>query len=204
MISPPATEGRRRRYTLTEVMIATSLGLILMAGMFTFVVMAATKLKTFQAQVMFNHTARYGAAKITRLVEAGQLVVSSSSTQATIIFPGTIGTGTLTYENADRAVNTILDNAIWYYPPNNAARQRLAVAVSPLKDASNNDLPVFQLGMDASGVTTNSLVAQFHVGDAPTITGSSATTGPGYQGVRVIITVKPRNTGMVWTGGGFE
>lgn len=182
------------RYTLTEVLVAASLGTILIAGFMSFISMASVKLKTGQAQIMFNQKGRYGAEWITRRVESGRMVLSEADGLTAYIANVDNTLSVLTYEDADGNANTIRDNAIWYQPNSLSTTDKRIL------------LPyVSKLGTTPLFATLNgSLWVRCHIGDTAPVSQSDGLSGPGYQGLQIRFVATPRNLGQIWTGGGFE
>jgi len=186
---------RRQPFTLTEILIATSIGVIVAGMVLGFVVMGATRLKSGQNQVKYNHWARYSGQRLTSLVQNARLAVSAADGMSALVVQPNDVISRLYYADGDGVPGTLDDDAIWYDPDTEVTRDEhmLVRHATPLHGE-----PVFsQIGA--------ALVVRFHVGD---VIGSSARsdllTGPGYQGLQVRVVATPRNIGQIWTGGGFE
>ncbi len=182
-----------RFFTLVEVMFATVLMSLVVAGMVSFVIMAARRIKAAQSEIMFHHKARYGSEWLTRTVEASRMsVASTDGVTVTIVNPD--GSMSLVkYEDADNNASTITNNGIYYYPNADdlTQKRRLIPYVTPLTGT-----PVF-------AAVSGALFVRFHVGDSAPVSASDLISGIGYQGVRIRFVAKPRNIGQVWTGGGY-
>ena len=183
------------RFTLAEIMVATSVMTIILGGMITFTVMTNWRFRAGVSQVWFTAEARKGSSRLTTLIENAKLASVKADGNSFYLINPDDTVSLIYFQNDDGNLNTITDNAIWFDPNTNVAGDAYILIhyVTPWPNT-----PIF------SG-SNGAVVMCFHVGDAAAnVSASDRFSGPGYQGVRVRWAATPRNVGQVWTSQGFD
>ena len=125
-----------RAYTLVEVMIASSLSVLILGGMMSAILMVKNGVTSGQSQLWLHNDARYGTQHITRLIQEARIVASrDNGTEIYIINPD--DTASLVYfEDADDDPDTVSDNVIWYDPDTEVDNDEEAMVryVSPIDE----------------------------------------------------------------------
>jgi len=181
---------RRHAFTLVEVMVASSLGLALVAFVSGFLVYAGGWIKRNQMQGLFTLRARYGTQTLFRTVQNARSVSVSADGLMVYLLTADDSLNAIYYRDADATPETITDNGIWYDPnPDEEVtgdEELIIPYVTPLAG-----FPVFA----AQGPN---LLARFHVGDPAAVSAADRLSGKGYQGIQVRTCVQPRNIGRTW------
>jgi len=175
-------------YTLLEVMIATSLSLLVSAAIFTVLVMVNKITYSGNRQVNFNDMARKAQGKIIKIIEESRACSVQSPTVLILAYPAAdrLIQGSLTYVDADNNPATVTNNYIIYDPDTSASgnEQTICNCVSPIDGST----PIFKM-LNISPATVG---VSMHVGDA-TNTPGAGILKTGYQGFVLQFSATPRN-----------
>ena len=179
----------RHAYTLMELMIATTIGLIVTGTVITFVIMASERMKSSQNQLAANHRGRFGGSRITNLIRNARVVSAEEDGYAAMIANPDRTLSLLYFDNVDGNLQTIEDNNIVYDPDVSVSMDEtvLVPRVTPLEDE-----PIFAMVGDA-------LAVRFHTGDSFPTAACDHLTGKGYQGIQIRVLARPRNVAQMWT-----
>lgn len=189
---------RQRAFTLTELMIASAIGLMAGVGLMSLTVFSARMARSITVQqraVQFARSATEGINAAVRPSSTPLRVLDDSNNAAIsgntveLAWPGEdLGRRTIRLVSDDDDLQTPWDNRLVYDPDTTVAGDEIVLAqwVTP---KPNTNLFTYQ-GL-ASG-----LIVQLRIGDslAAGMTAlNDAHSGPGLQGADVNITVSPRN-----------
>lgn len=177
---------RQSGHTLTEVLIATTVSGLVLAGAYSVFSHSARQLRAGSYQTQFNALGRNAAQKITRLIEQGKAVGLSSNG---------LDIMTVNFESA-RLLYTPSTNGnpaesrIWYVPDITRS-QRFEIC----RFVTSNTSPAGAEAMFALVPSSpNAAMFSFHVGDGTNMQDTAfGGTGEGYQGVEIRFSATPRN-----------
>jgi len=180
---------RRHCFTLTEVLFASAISVVVGSMLISFVIMSQQRARASQEQLTFNAKARYGTQQLTRLIQNARIAVPSVDGLSAVVVNPDQTVFRLYYADADGDRETVEDNSIWCDPDLNVEDDEYQVIryVTPLDGE-----PVF-------AALGGGLAVRFHVGDSDPVSRSDHLTGPGYQGIAIRIVAQPRNIGQIWT-----
>lgn len=176
---------RRQGFTLTEVMVASSLALIVVGAAYTVFSHASRFTRAGGYQVQFTAMARKASQKITRYVEQGKAVAVSSN--ALLIMSVDLKAAEVRFQDGDGDPDTVVDNRLIYDSDTGSPGGEVVVCthVSPLEGE-----PMFS----TIPTSPNAAKLAFHVGDGTNVGHTAFSgTGQGYQGTAVRFSATPRN-----------
>ena len=175
-------------FTLLEVMVASSLSLLITIAIFTVFVMVNKITTGGNRQVNYDDMARKAQGKIISIIEGSRACSVQNPTTLTLMTPaagGVLVQGSLTYVDADNKRSTVSNNYIVYVPDISVTgnAQIITYYVSPL-DGTN----VFKT-LNISPATVG---VSLHIGDV-TNTPGAGLLNTGYQGIVLQFSATPRN-----------
>ena len=190
--------GRRRKrngFTLPEVLIASAVGLSVVAAVLSLYLFLSGEGRALRSQVMFNGQARILQTAFVDLIEANYCLLVDEDNLGVSVYPdeATLAGGSeqaagyaswIGYEAGD----TVRESKIVYRPNGKTKAEGdpervLCEWVGPADDGE----PMFRL------VTGLSVALSAHIGDPPVGSTEPDTTGPGRQGMNVVVIGACRN-----------
>lgn len=178
--------GRRGGFTLTEVMVASSLSALVAAGAFSAFSVASRSALAGRSQVQFNDAARLVSQKLVEYVEEGRTVGVATPNALDIIMLD-LRNAQIRLVDGDGNPGTVTDNKLVYDPDVNVSGNEKTLC-NYVSSIGTNDL------FSIVAVSPSAARFCFHIGDGTNVTDASFSgTGPGYQGIEVRISATPRN-----------
>ena len=177
-----------RRFSLLELMIASTLCLLLVAMVISFVIMASDRMKSNQNQLAFNHRGRFGGEKITNIIKNARVVSAGDSGFSALIGNLDSTLSQVYFDNPDGNMVTVEDNNLVYDRDTEITGDEsvLIERVTPIGGE-----PMFEM-------VGTALAVRFHTGDSFPSVEYDRLTGKGYQGLLMRILARPRNAGEIW------
>ena len=177
-----------RRFSLLELMIASTLCLLLVAMVISFVIMASDRMKSNQNQLAFNHRGRFGGEKITNIIKNARVVSAGDSGFSALIGNLDSTLSQVYFDNPDGNMVTVEDNNLVYDRDTEVTGDEsvLIERVTPISGE-----PIFEM-------VGTALAVRFHTGDSFPASECDHLTGKGYQGLQMRILARPRNAGEMW------
>jgi Tfp pilus assembly protein PilE len=177
-----------RGFTLIELMVASSLSLLVTLAIFTVFAMVNKISYGGNRQVNYNDIARKAQGKIIQIIEDSRACSVSSPTVLILTRPtsNNLVTASLSYVDADNNRATTSNNSIIYDPDINVAGDQEIICnyVSPV-DGSSTIFTTLNVSPATIGIT-------MHVGDATNTPGANI-LNTGYQGFVLQFSATPRN-----------
>ncbi len=172
-------------FSLTEVLVATVLSGVVLAGVFSAFSYASRATRAGCYQVQFTSMARLASQKLGRYIEAGKAVGLASN--GLDIMTINLKCARIVFDDGDGDISSVADNCLVYDPDISVTGDEKVVCthVSPIAgEAMFSIIP--------SSPSTAKLC--FHVGDGTDVKDAAFSgTGSGYQGVEVRMSSTPRN-----------
>jgi hypothetical protein len=175
-------------FTLIELMVASSLSLLVTLAIFTVFAMVNKISFGGNRQVNYNDIARKAQGKIIQIIEDSRACSVSSPTLLILTRPTATSLiqGSLSYIDADNNRASVSNNYIIYDPDISVAgnEETLCNYVAPM-DGSSTIFTMLNISPATVGVT-------MHVGDATNTPGANILK-TGYQGFVLQFSATPRN-----------
>ena len=173
---------------MVEILVGTSLSLLVSLAIFTTLVMVNKITYSGNRQVNFNDMARTAQGKIIKIIEESRACSVQSPTVLILAYPSAdrLIQASLTYVDADNNPATVSNNCIIYDPDTTVSgnEQTICSYVSPI-DGSSGIFKMLNISPATVGVS-------MHVGDA-TNTPGAGILNTGYQGFVLQFSATPRN-----------
>jgi len=181
--------SRQRAVTLTEVMVAASVGLIVSVALVGFLDLMAKMSKSVLSQLKFTHYARQTIERTARVIRYAKRIEVRDGGTRLLCTDERNRTSAILYRDDDGNSRTLSNNRLYFVanvdgdPTNETMIGRF---ISPIRGK-----PIFRYLDRTSAVEIN-----FRVGDPTNDPGASfqRETGPGPQGVDVTTAFGPRNS----------
>ncbi len=187
MKTEPSIPARRcRGFTLVELLVALSIGILISGILLAAVFILSHQVKAGTNQVEFNATARISQMKIVREVQHNKYFDIRNSGQTLALYSIDNAETLIRYVDPDNNPLTATGNRLDLQRPGQT-NVTLCTWVTPI----NSTTPIFA----AATGTVPAVVFRYHVGDslAPGAAEGRYSTGPGFQGTEVRYAATPRN-----------
>jgi len=188
----------RRGFTLIELMVATSLTMLVTLGSFTVFVMVNKMTYAGNRQVNYTDMARTAQNKIIKYIEGSRACGLLSSTSLMLTRPTSAGLvqASISFVDADNNLATVSNNFI-IYTPNRSATNITEILCSyvsfPITGTNSSGGTAYGTNMfQMLNVSPATVGVSFHLGDA-TNTPNTGFLKTGYQGIEVGFSATPRN-----------
>lgn len=181
-----AKTGRRRSgFTLPEVVIASSV-LVLVATAALAAFMTALKMSVAGSnQVRFTAEGRQASQKIAHYIEEGKTI--GVTTNGLEIVTVNLKPARIYFVDGDGDSQTVKDNSLMYDPDVSVSGNEVEICDYVSEIPGETMFSIVPATPDAASV-------RFHVGDGTNVTHTEFSgTGKGYQGVQVRVSATPRN-----------
>ena len=190
--------GRRRAgFTFAEVLIASATGMTIVAAVLSLYLFLSGEGRALRHQVEFNNKARVLQTSFEDLVEANWCLLVDADNLGVSLYPneaafqaGAMGADNLASWIGYEAGSTIRESKIVYRVngKGNEPARTLCEWVGP----ADSGEPMFRL------VTGLSVALSCHIGDPAVGSAEPDTTGPGRQGMNVVVIGSCRNLKRQW------
>ena len=185
-------EKARSGFTLAEVLIASATGMTIVAATLSLYLFLSGEGRALRYQVEFNNKARVLQTAFEDLIEGNYCLLVDADNLGVTVYPNeaAMAGGVAAAENFSEwigyeAGSSVATSRIVHRPngKGNAPARVLCDWVSP----ADSGEPVFHI------VTGSSVSLCVHIGDPPVESNERDTTGPGRQGMNVVVIGSCRN-----------
>ena len=184
-------EKARSGFTLAEVLIASATGMTIVAAVLSLYLFLSGEGRALRHQVEFNNKARVLQTAFEDLVEANYCLLVDADNRGVSVYPNEaamVGRSEadsfaewIGYEEG----STVAASRI-VHRPNGKGNNPVRVLCDWVSPADSGE-PVFHI------VTGSSVALCAHIGDPPVASGERDVTGPGRQGMNVVVIGSCRN-----------
>lgn len=185
-------DNRRSGFTFAEVLIASATGLTIVAAVLSLYLFLSGEGRALRHQVEFNNKARVLQTSFEDLVEANFCLLVDADNLGVSLYPsevliagGPLESDELASWIGYEAGSTVAESRI-VYRVNGKDADPVRVLCEWVAPADNGE-PMFRL------VTGSSVALCAHIGDPPVTSTERDVTGPGRQGMNIVVIGACRN-----------